>query len=116
MCDREESLPHSLSMQMVAPVATSSAGLQSLLRWLLGEIGPPGCIPSVRGNRGWRALLLPILLAGVLIPACAGADEVNPPPPPRNSSHPLAAYEPPPSCTEWFDGCNDCKRVGGGGP
>jgi hypothetical protein len=67
------------------------------------------CVGPVSRGRGCCSvgLLLALLVAGAW-PDIAGAQE-----PRASPTGPVGAYQPPPSCTRWFDGCNDCERAKG---
>lgn len=82
-------------------------------RWYVCRSAPP------RRGLPAKLLLLAIFAAGVW-PTMADTEvdraqgsQMSPPP---SESSTAQGYHPPPSCTRWFDGCNDCERVGGGRP
>src|SRR4029077_11164607 len=64
-----------------------------------------------------RTLLLAVFVASTwpAVVDAAGLDNgggPGAPPSAENSTGAVGSYVPPPSCTRWFDGCNDCQRVG----
>ena len=67
-----------------------------------------------------RTLLFAVFVASTwpAVVGAAGLDNGGGPgaPPSAENSTGAGSYAPPPSCTRWFDGCNDCQKVGGGRP